>query len=1168
MSDADRPQHPIAVAARRTGLKADLIRAWERRYGAVTPGRDEHNQRLFSDHDVARLCLLRDAVGHGRAIGGIAGLDDEQLAALVRDDRRSGPHGDRHSLLPAATAAVTLEAAEEAVLAADGARLFAILEQAAVDHGVAGAVVDTVLPLTARLEQLATQPGQRRAAVQLARNVVRIHLASLAAHSLPAAGGAPGVALATLENCDDDHRLLAAAALAADAGWRSVPLGAGLPVEEIAAGCAAGGIDAVVVDCRLVGRHGAAARTVTTLRRLLPEAAVIGVEDGTGLAARVGWGRHGMYRVTLDALGRALISAAALRVPSRASQPAPEGVVLPAGDRARHRFELDHLPATADGRALVLDLATVHRLAARLGRIADSTGRRRGETSAGTIVGAAAFVDLARRLLEPSDNHSDTALGHLETALGTVGLNEVLEEVARRYATRDPATGTCPPPAAARVVGELAALWTAAHNPAIEGLRELLDADDLEAVLAAAGHGDRVPRALAHQLPLAEPVRTIVERHSTDLVAQLETLATLARRHGVTDLELLLLALDLLREERRPPFQPAAGPPPPVAAPVEDGGAPRPVREPAWAAGLVLQAKHTLVWLDQLTVRSARPITRLDQVPDEALASLAADGVTGLWLVGLWDRSRASESIKRMMGNPEAAASAYAIRQYRVAPELGGDRAVADLAERAHRHGIRLGCDVVANHTGIDSLWLLEHPERFLSRPDPPYPSYTFDGPDLSPDPRIAIQLADQYYDRSDAPVVFRRTDHASGETRYVYHGNDGTGLPWNDTAQLDILQPATRAALVETIVEVARRFPILRFDAAMTLASRHVRRLWYPSPGEGGAIPSRSGHGVPAAELERVMPREFWLEVVEAVERAAPDCLLVAEAFWLMEWPFARTLGMHRVYHSAFMHLLRDGDAGGLQDALASMLRTDPGLLGQMVNYLTTPDELPAVEQFGRRDRYLAAATLLATLPGTPLLGHGQVEGLAERYGMEYRRAYHREQPDPDMVDRHRREIAPLLRDRRRFADPAHFQLLALEGEGAADVIAFVNRDPRSGAALVAVNLSGTARRCRAVGCAARRDPATDRVVRSSLPDALGLDGAEGRYAVLTDPIRGGRAVVTAAQLSGHGLPLALGPTEARVLLDPVPGRESLDGPHHALAASLDGALLPHSEPLPPSHG
>lgn len=69
---------------------------------------------------------------------------------------------------------------------------------------------------------------------------------------------------------------------------------------------------------------------------------------------------------------------------------------------------------------------------------------------------------------------------------------------------------------------------------------------------------------------------------------------------------------------------------------------------------------------------------------------------------------------------------------------------------------------------------------------------------------------------------MFKRVDHYTGDTRYIYHGNDGTGLPWNDTAQIDFLNPEAREEVIRKILHVARNFPIIRFDAAMVLAKAY----------------------------------------------------------------------------------------------------------------------------------------------------------------------------------------------------------------------------------------------------------------------------------------------------------------------------------------------------------
>ncbi len=56
------------------------------------------------------------------------------------------------------------------------------------------------------------------------------------------------------------------------------------------------------------------------------------------------------------------------------------------------------------------------------------------------------------------------------------------------------------------------------------------------------------------------------------------------------------------------------------------------------------------------------------------------------------------------------------------------------------------------------------------------------------------------------------------------------------------------REAVIGQILEVARRFSVIRFDAAMVLARRHIQRLWYPLPGHEAGIPSRSTAALPAA--------------------------------------------------------------------------------------------------------------------------------------------------------------------------------------------------------------------------------------------------------------------------------------------------------------------------------
>lgn len=448
---------------------------------------------------------------------------------------------------------------------------------------------------------------------------------------------------------------------------------------------------------------------------------------------------------------------------------------------------------------------------------------------------------------------------------------------------------------------------------------------------------------------------------------------------------------------------------------------------PDWGRELVIIAKLLPVWLQQLSTKYQRNISRLDEIPDEELSELKGLHITGLWLVGIWTRSPASKQIKQALGNPHALASAYSICDYRVDPDLGGAEALKTLKEKARKLGIQLGADVIPNHTAIDSQWIQQHPEWFISSSTSPFPSYSFSGRNLSGSEQLDIRIEDHYYDRQDAAVVFRYQNRLLSDTPlYIYHGNDGTHVPWNDTAQLNYLNPQVRRKMIETIIEVSRDFPLIRLDAAMTLTRLHYKRLWFPPPGEGGAIPSRSGKIASNEEFDRLYGElEFWQEVLAALHRENPNALLLAEAFWLMEPYFINQIGMHKVYHSAFMNILRDYQGHKFNEYLEHLFRQHPrSTLNHYVNFLSTPDEAPAAVSFGKGDRSHAASILLSTFPGTPLFAHSQWDGLEEQYGMEFAAPMNNLPSDQGFYDYQKSVLLPLLSKRNLFSDAEHFRL------------------------------------------------------------------------------------------------------------------------------------------------
>jgi glycosidase len=858
---------------------------------------------------------------------------------------------------------------------------------------------------------------------------------------------------------------------------------------------------------------------------------------------------------------------------------------LRVGRSSRDRYGLDERHLGPDGELLVEKLAAARRLAARLNERASAGAP---SASAGEIVALGLLHEIGHALI---DNYEAdvrpgifaTALEGLDEQVGRKAVDDVLTRLAAEFGAE---------PDRPDLLESLVLLDIAAANPASTPLRPLVDPGPV----ARARAYDRLTRSIdgvfgdggaggAGGESLLDLLRAPARHSPTSFAGQLRYAR---ERWGAIlppDLAARLLAgEDLLAEEDRGlHLRFGGGGGPHVAeAPSFAGADVEPERfsiDRDWMPRIVLAAKSTYVWLDQLSRTYARDIHTLDAIPDEELDTLARRGITGLWLIGLWQRSPASERIKRWRGNADAVASAYSLDDYRIADDLGGDPAHAILRDRAAARGIRLASDMVPNHMGIDSRWVIDHPERFLSVAEPPFPAYTFSGENLSDDSRVEIRLEDHYWNDSDAAVVFERRDTWSGDVRYVYHGNDGTSFPWNDTAQLDYLRADVREAVIGTILEVARRFPVIRFDAAMVLAKRHIQRLWWPEPGSGGGIPSRSEHALVKAAFDAAMPHEFWREVVDRVAAEAPDTLLLAEAFWLMEGYFVRTLGMHRVYNSAFMHMLRDEDNAGYRKVIRDTLEFDPEILKRYVNFMTNPDEETAIEQFSTGDKAFGVATLLATLPGLPMIGHGQVEGFTEKYGMEFRRARLDEPRNRSHIDRFEREIAPLLHQRRRYADAADFLLYDVVGEGgsvAEDVYAYSNGRGPDRSLVVYHNryasASGWIRE--SVGYARKLPDGSKPLVRRTLGEALELAPDDGRFVAFRDARSGLEFLRSAREVVERGLFVELDAYRCLVFCEFRDVHESPEAPWAELAAALAGRGVPSVEEalqdhrLAPLHG
>jgi glycosidase len=722
------------------------------------------------------------------------------------------------------------------------------------------------------------------------------------------------------------------------------------------------------------------------------------------------------------------------------------------------------------------------------------------------------------------------------------------------------------------VLEELLLLYLSNANPAFSPFRELFNDTTLNKetayhLLIKALEDFFKEQAFfgPENQSLFEMLRTPAIRFPHSLTAQLEFLL----RHWGPILSKFILklfgSLDMIKEEEKALF---GGAGPTLLADywkllsLEDEYE-RFSADLDWMPKVVTIAKSVYVWLDQLSKKYKRSITKLNEIPDQELDQLARRGFNSLWLIGIWERSPASQKIKQICGNPEAVSSAYSLYDYVIANDLGGDGALHDLRHRAWQRGIRLASDMVPNHTGIYSKWVVEHPDWYVQTNYPIYPKYSFNGPNLSYDDRVGLYIEDGYWNRTDAAVLFKRVDNYSGETRYIYHGNDGTSMPWNDTAQLNYLKAEVREAVIQTVLHVARQFPIIRLDAAMTLTKRHFQRLWFPQPGSGGDIPSRAEFSMTREMFNELMPEEFWRQVVDRVAKEVPDTLLLAEAFWLMEGYFVRTLGMHRVYNSAFMNMLKNEENQKYRQSIKNVMDFNPEIMKRYVNFMNNPDEETAVAQFGKGDKYFGTCILMITLPGLPMFGHGQVEGFAEKYGMEYKRAYWNEQEDYYLSERHEREIFPVLKKRYLFSEVQNFVLYDFynnDGSVNENVYALSNRAGEQRALVLYNNKYDRARGWIKYSCATARK-VNGNFVQVNLLEGLDLINHDRFYTIFRDQIDGLEYIRNNRQLCEQGLYAELDGFKYHVFLDFRQIEDNIYNHYGQLNGYLNGGGVPNIE-------
>ena len=310
-------------------------------------------------------------------------------------------------------------------------------------------------------------------------------------------------------------------------------------------------------------------------------------------------------------------------------------------------------------------------------------------------------------------------------------------------------------------------------------------------------------------------------------------------------------------------------------------------------------------------------------------------GVDAVWLMGVWQRSRAGAKLALRSDDQMASfrtalpdlvdgdviGSAYSVRRYRVAGRFGGEKGLAAARAALAERGVRLIVDFVPNHVGPDHPWLAKHPERFIQG----------SADDLASDPAAFLEVG--------KAVIAR--------------GRDPYFPPWPDVAQLNAFAPGLRTAAAKTLIDIAAQADGVRCDMAMLMLNDVFAQTWGDRAG--------------------VQPdQEYWSEVIAAVRAVHPGFVMIAEAYWDLEWRLQQ-LGFDFCYDKRLYDRLLHEDASSVVGHLGADLGYQHGLVRFLENHDEPRVAGRAVTGGGARRRRGGG-----DFAGSDALARGPVRGLA----------------------------------------------------------------------------------------------------------------------------------------------------------------------------------------------
>ncbi len=355
------------------------------------------------------------------------------------------------------------------------------------------------------------------------------------------------------------------------------------------------------------------------------------------------------------------------------------------------------------------------------------------------------------------------------------------------------------------------------------------------------------------------------------------------------------------------------------------------------------------LWINRLRKKYSQNVT-FATIPEEELLIIKHLGFDAVWLMGVWQTSPASrKKAREIEGITEAGKKAcidfsmddiggspYAIYDYKLDKNLGGEGEIRTLKERFNALNISFFLDFVANHFSIDSPHLKEDPDCFV-----------LCGPGTAAQNQDLFALLPEMQ-------------------KFVAYGRDPNFPPWTDTAQLNYFNPKTIDKMLKIMSRISELCDGFRCDMVMlTLPDVYASTWGWVLEKEGSADCGRN----------------LWKEGVDAIKRKNPDFMFLAEVYWGLEWRLQQ-MGFDYTYDKIIYDRLKFMSPMDIR----GHLRAERIYQKRSARFIDNHDEEPSVSSFGR-EKSQAAAVVIATIKGLRFFYDLQIDGVERKIPIQLER-------------------------------------------------------------------------------------------------------------------------------------------------------------------------------------